>query len=68
MYHVSAQGVDERMITVHYYYYYQVLMLLRKDNSMVYTQSQHIDTNRKTTNESIKFDRNTLPQPTFPEK
>ena len=22
MYHVSAQGVDERMINVHYYYYY----------------------------------------------
>ena len=21
-YHVSAQGVDERMINVHYYYYY----------------------------------------------
>ena len=22
MYHVSAQGVEERMINVHYYYYY----------------------------------------------
>ena len=22
MYHVNAQGVDERMINVHYYYYY----------------------------------------------
>ena len=22
MYHVSAQGVDERTINVHYYYYY----------------------------------------------
>ena len=22
MYHVSAQGVDDRMINVHYYYYY----------------------------------------------
>ena len=22
MYHASAQGVDERMIDVHYYYYY----------------------------------------------
>ena len=22
MYHVSTQGVDERMINVHYYYYY----------------------------------------------
>ena len=24
MYHVSAQGVDERMMNVHYYYYYDV--------------------------------------------
>ena len=23
MYYVSAQGVDERMINVHYYYYYK---------------------------------------------
>ena len=22
MYHVSTQGVDERMVNVHYYYYY----------------------------------------------
>ena len=28
MYHVSAQGVDERMINVHYYYYYYLLLLL----------------------------------------
>ena len=26
MYHVSAQGVDERMINVHYYYYYYPLV------------------------------------------
>ena len=26
MYHVSAQGVDERMINVHYYYYYYYLL------------------------------------------
>ena len=25
MYHVSAQGVDERMINVHYYYYYMMV-------------------------------------------
>ena len=25
MYHVSAQGIDERMISVHYYYYNEVL-------------------------------------------
>ena len=25
MYHVSAQGVDERMINVHYYYYCAIL-------------------------------------------
>ena len=28
MYHVSAQGVDERMINVHYYYCYYLLLLL----------------------------------------
>ena len=28
MYHVSAQGVDERMIDVHYYYYYYHLRTL----------------------------------------
>ena len=27
MYHVSAQGVDERMINVHYYYYYYYWLL-----------------------------------------
>ena len=26
MYHVSAQGVDERMINVHYYYYYHFFL------------------------------------------
>ena len=26
MYHVSAQGVDERMVNVHYYYYVQGLL------------------------------------------
>ena len=29
MYHVSAQGVDERMINVHYYYYRGVPTSLR---------------------------------------
>ena len=24
MYHVGAQGIDERMINVHYYYYYYI--------------------------------------------
>ena len=28
MYHVSAQGVDERMINVHYYYYRSLTVLL----------------------------------------
>ena len=27
MYHVSAQGVDERLINVHYYYYYNYKMI-----------------------------------------
>ena len=26
MYHVSDQGVDERMINVHYYYYYYYVL------------------------------------------
>ena len=26
MYHVSAQGIDERMINVHYYYYSNVTL------------------------------------------
>ena len=30
MYHVSAQGVDERMINVHYYYYYVPISVLRE--------------------------------------
>ena len=28
MYHVSAQGIDERMINVHYYYYYDIAVKL----------------------------------------
>ena len=31
MYHVSAQGVDERMINVHYYYIYIFLMSNAKE-------------------------------------
>ena len=27
MYHVSAQGVDEHVISVHYYYYYSGVTL-----------------------------------------
>ena len=30
MYHVSAQGVDERMINVHYYYYGGLLLVLKQ--------------------------------------
>ena len=30
MYHVSTQGVDERMINVHYYYYVIVGMEMNK--------------------------------------
>ena len=33
MYHVSAQGVDERMINVHYYYYYNARFCMFEDNS-----------------------------------
>ena len=31
MYHVSAQGVDERMINVYYYYYYLRLSVRQHD-------------------------------------
>ena len=31
MYHVSAQGVDERMINVHYYYYKRKFLRLDED-------------------------------------
>ena len=34
MYHVSAQGVDERMINVHYYYCYTSLALQRQRKSL----------------------------------
>ena len=39
MYHVSAQGVDERMINVHYYYYYvetgqKTMVFLERNLSM----------------------------------
>ena len=38
MYHVSTQGVDERMINVHYYYYYyylnERLIILTQTHSM----------------------------------
>ena len=30
MYHVSAQGIDERMINVHYYYIRSVLRWYRR--------------------------------------
>ena len=31
MYHVSAQGIDERMINVHYYYYYIYMTITVED-------------------------------------
>ena len=31
MYHVSAQGIDERMINVHYYYYILTSVPLREN-------------------------------------
>ena len=39
MYHVSAQGVDEHMINVHYYYYYIVL----KTTTFLYSVFMHVD-------------------------
>ena len=37
MYHVSAQGIDERMINVHYYYYYYFRKTLPATRSAVDT-------------------------------
>ena len=34
MYHVSTQGVDERMINVHYYYYYYRIKILQVDSRL----------------------------------
>ena len=34
MYHVSAQGVDERRINVHYYYYYYHSEIVAQDLSV----------------------------------
>ena len=33
MYHVNAQGVDERMINVHYYYYFGVSLINCEDKA-----------------------------------
>ena len=38
MYHVSAQGVDERMINVHYYYYVDIVVEL-----LLKTVTHHLD-------------------------
>ena len=35
MYHVSAQGVDERMINVHYYYHYFIWKGNNESNAVV---------------------------------
>ena len=34
MYHVSAQGIDERMINVHYYHYYDVVIADTGDQAL----------------------------------
>ena len=36
MYHVSAQGVDERMINVHYYYYYECCAISENSCSIIF--------------------------------
>ena len=44
MYHVSAQGVDERMINVHYYYYNTVPFFPTLEFYRICTRySWHID-------------------------
>ena len=46
MYHVSAQGVDERMINVHYYYtilYNNTLLIFKKETHLsAFDKEQHV--------------------------
>ena len=37
MYHVSSQGVDERMINVHYYYYLISLMRRKVTDDLLHS-------------------------------
>ena len=45
MYHVSAQGVDERMINVHYYYYYYFAILI-SSSTVIHSVKQRLLRNR----------------------
>ena len=62
MYHVSAQGVDERMINVHYYYYKR--KFLRLDLMMQMTgcakpkQVQHFSFSLSTMGHAVVADTN----------
>ena len=47
MYHVSAQGIDERMINVHYYYYYQSKFGLKRIISSRNIRLEDINTNNR---------------------
>ena len=44
MYHVSAQGIDERMINVHYYYYllYKKMLSYGFMSPIRYYNNQHV--------------------------
>ena len=58
MYHVSVQGVHERMINVHYYYYF--VWRLNKDLSRLRYLKQHTETCKATmllTDLETKFDK-----------
>ena len=44
MYHVSAHGVDERMINVHYYYYYISTSALSIDQIDQRLEKSDVDT------------------------
>ena len=46
MYHVSAQGIDERMINVHYYYYGAVLSLTAKTSVWYLLVNKHQRNNK----------------------
>ena len=52
MYHVSAQGVDERMINVHYYYYYSNWL---PDQNHQKKGSENKQTNKQTNDQSMPY-------------
>ena len=56
MYEVNAQGVDERMINVHYYYYFSSLVSSRKKKAFRLTViSKSVEPFMQTSVKTLKF-------------